>query len=287
MSTRMSVQRFLPSLVFGLLLAPGLLATTGCKAPEYPACKKDKHCNAEMGETCVEKTCQNCKTDADCAGKGGEGVTLTCQEFRCAEGAGDTAGTPAGVGTVPEGGPCTQMLDCEPGLACKAGVCSICNDDLDCEGRACNMETGRCAADGVCQTDDQCPVDEICDGGMCVFSGDYGDNAGEEVCGFASIFFGFDSDKVTDANVTKLQEAAACLTAETRKLILEAHADGRGTEEYNILLTDKRGASVKNFLVDLGVPTEKIEVIAKGSLEATGSDEATRAKERRVDFIWQ
>ncbi|MCB9751581.1 MAG: OmpA family protein [Myxococcales bacterium] len=282
------MHRLIPSFLLGLALAPGLLVSSGCKAPEYPACKKDKHCNAEMGETCVEKTCQNCKTDADCVGKGGEGKTLTCQEFRCAEGAaGDTAGAPVGVGTVPEGGPCAAMLDCEPGLACKAGVCSICSDDLDCDGRACNQETGRCAADGVCQTDDQCPVDEICDGGTCVFSGDYSSGDAVEVCGFASLFFGFDSDKITDANVAKLQEAAACLTAETRKLILEAHADGRGTEEYNILLTDKRGASVKNFLINLGVPEDKIEVIAKGSLEATGSDEATRAKERRVDFIWQ
>jgi peptidoglycan-associated lipoprotein len=36
-------------------------------------------------------------------------------------------------------------------------------------------------------------------------------------------------------------------------VILEAHADSRGTEEYNIMLTDKRGNNVKEFLQQLGV----------------------------------
>ena len=286
MSKRIPMRNVLSSLLMSLALGPALLALSGCKAPEYPACKKDKHCNAEAGETCIEKTCQNCKVDADCAGKGADGVVMTCQDFLCAPPGEGSGGAAAGVGTIPEGGPCAQMMDCVPGLACKAGVCSFCSDDLDCNGRTCNLDTGRCAAEGGCETDDQCPVDEICDGGMCVFSGAY-DQAGEEVCGFASIFFGFDSDKISDANVAKLTEAASCLTSQERSLTLEAHADSRGTEEYNILLTDKRGVSVKTFLVNLGVAEDRIEVIGKGSLEATGSDEAAQAKERRVDFFWK
>jgi len=287
MSKPIPMRSVLSSLLMTLVLVPAALAFTGCKAPEYPTCKKDKHCNAELGETCVEKTCQNCKVDADCADKGGDGVVMTCQDFLCAApGEGDGNGASAGVGTIPEGGPCAQMLDCVPGLACMAGVCSYCTGDIDCAGRTCNLDTGRCAPEGQCQMDDECPVDEICDGGMCVFSGSYDDNA-EAVCGFASVFFGFDSDKVSEANVAKLQEAASCLTTQERTLTLEAHADSTGTEEYNILLTDKRGNSVKSFLVDLGVAEEKIEVIGKGSLEATGADETSQAKERRVDFFWK
>jgi peptidoglycan-associated lipoprotein len=68
---------------------------------------------------------------------------------------------------------------------------------------------------------------------------------------------------------------------------LEAHADARGTEEYNILLTDRRGQGVKKFLSDLGVPAENMQVISKGSLEASGNDEAGFANDRRVQFIWQ
>jgi UDP-N-acetylmuramate: L-alanyl-gamma-D-glutamyl-meso-diaminopimelate ligase len=48
----------------------------------------------------------------------------------------------------------------------------------------------------------------------------------------------------------------------------------------------ERGGSVKNYLSEQGVAGENMQVVAKGSLEAIGSDEATRSKERRVQFIW-
>ena len=50
-----------------LALAFGLAA---CKKPEYPACKKDKHCKVDLGEKCVDGSCQNCTKNEDCADKG-------------------------------------------------------------------------------------------------------------------------------------------------------------------------------------------------------------------------
>mgnify|MGYP003949035617 FL=1 len=126
---------------------------------------------------------------------------------------------------------------------------------------------------------------EICDGGMCIFSGDYGGD-GEMVCNLKAVFFGFDSPQLTPETQTDLKAAADCIKNEGRLVYLEAHADGRGTEEYNILLTDKRGQGVKSFLQNLGVPPENMQVISKGSLEATGSDEAGYAQDRRVEFVW-
>ncbi len=54
-----------------LSLSAALLALPllGC-IPEYPQCKKDKHCNQDLGETCVEEMCTNCQTDADCGADG-------------------------------------------------------------------------------------------------------------------------------------------------------------------------------------------------------------------------
>ena len=69
-------------------------------------------------------------------------------------------------------------------------------------------------------------------------------------------------------------------------MYLEAHADQRGTEEYNIMLTDKRGNTVKKFLEDLGVTGDNMQVVSKGDLEATGTDEASMQKDRRVEFVW-
>jgi peptidoglycan-associated lipoprotein len=141
-------------------------------------------------------------------------------------------------------------------------------------------------APGSCSVDGDCAMDEICDGGVCIFSGDYqGD--GEVLCDLPAVFFGFDSPKLTPETEAKLKAAAECIAAQGRLVYLEAHADARGTEEYNILLTDRRGQGVKKFLSDLGVPAENMQVISKGSLEATGNDEAGYANDRRVQFIWQ
>ncbi len=134
--------------------------------------------------------------------------------------------------------------------------------------------------------DDECAMDEICDGGMCIFSGDF-PNEGEVLCDLHAVFFAFDSNKLTPQTQSALEGAATCLAQQGRNLILEAHADNVGTEEYNILLTDRRGNSVKSVLVGLGVAGETITVLSKGALEAVGSTESARSQDRRVQLIWE
>lgn len=269
-----------------LSLSAALLALPlmGCK-PEYPQCKKDKHCNQDLGEKCVEEMCTNCQTDADCVAKGPNGENWVCHEFRCADPATVPAGGGGGIGA-----PCTSLIECSDNLACVNGSCDVCTQDMDCGGGTCNLDTGRCdlglgGGGGVCQTDDECGMDEICDGGMCVFSGL--PEGGEVLCDLAAVYFGFDSPKLLPDAQTALQNAADCISQQGRQVYLEAHADPRGTEEYNILLTDKRGQAVKQYLEQLGVPGDTMQVISKGSLEATGTDDSGWSKDRRVEFIWQ
>ena len=282
-----SISARLTRLSFFGVLALGLSAAslTGCKKPEYPLCKKNKHCNQEMGEKCVDGTCQNCVENSECVGKGPNGEDFVCSEFRCVD---PSEAVADGSG---QGSPCTSSLDCTGGTVCKAGICDFCAEDMDCPTGTCDLGTGLCSdgmpgAPGSCTVDDDCAIDEICDGGMCIFSGDYGGD-GEVLCDLPAVFFGFDSPKLSPETQQSLQAAAQCIADQGRLVYLEAHADPRGTEEYNILLTDRRGQGVKKFLVDLGVPPENMQVISKGSLEARGTDEATYADDRRVEFIWQ
>ncbi len=266
------------------LLALPLMAVPGCKKPQYPQCKKDKHCKVDLGEKCVDGQCQNCTTDTDCAGKGPEGTDWVCHQFRCAD--------PATI-TDPDGGagglnaPCNQTIDCSGGLVCTAGACSQCTDDIECDGGTCDLGTGTCTVaggGGQCTTDDQCAMDEICDGGMCVFSGI--EPSGNNPCGLDAIFFEFNSPKIADESAQQLRDLAECLKQQGGQVYLEAHADPRGTEEYNIMLTDKRGQGVKKFLEDLGVTGENMQVISKGSLEATGTDNSSWQQDRRVEFVY-
>lgn len=267
-----------------MVLALSISSLTACK-PKYPKCRRDKHCNQELGEKCVDKVCQNCYEDADCKGKGPEGQDWACVENRCAEG---TAGMSSGDGPGALGSPCTGSGECNQGLVCIGGKCSNCLSDGDCgAGSTCNPGTGMCEAGGecACQTDDQCAMDEICDNCACVFSGSTG--TGDNPCDLRAVYFNFDSPRLSTEAQSALQSAAQCIAQQKRAVHLEAHADPRGTVEYNILLTDKRGQSVKSFLVNLGVGQENLNVVAKGSMEATGTDESGWSQDRRVEFVWQ
>lgn len=274
---RTSLFRFVPL----TLLALPLWMTTGCKAPPYPQCKKDKHCKVDLGEKCVDGKCQNCTTDEDCKAKGPGGTDWVCHEFLCTDPATITDGAGGGLGS-----PCTQTIDCSSGFVCRDGVCSQCTDDVECEGGTCDLATGTCstsAGGGTCSTDDDCQMDEICDNGTCVFSDI---TPGNDPCGLKAVYFGFDSPKIEEDAAEKLRGVAECIKGQNTMVYLEAHADPRGTEEYNIMLTDKRGQSVKKFLGDLGVTSDLMQVISKGSLEASGTDEASWQEDRRVEFVW-
>jgi peptidoglycan-associated lipoprotein len=191
-----------------------------------------------------------------------------------------------GLGDAEQGQTCGARDDCAGGLACTDGKCSECKADADCTPVACTLETGRCHAEGQCQTDEQCAHGEACDGGMCIFAGDLGHTA-PGPCVPNAVFFALDSDVLTPGTQEALTNAAACFAEHKGEIVyLEAHADDRGSDEYAILLTERRAEAVRAFLHGRGVPAEMMQVIAKGSLEAVGADEPSRAKERRVQFTW-
>ena len=273
------MRSLLTTLAFALVVP----MAAGCKKPVYPECKKDKHCEQDRGEKCVDGKCQNCAADTDCVGKGPNGEDWTCFEFRCV----DPSQALGGTGTL--GAPCSQTIDCSGGLVCTAGKCSNCTDDIQCESGSCDISTGTCSGGGggvggQCTTDDECAMDEICDNGTCAFSGIV--PGGENPCGISAIFFGFDSPKISPEAQEQLDQIATCLIEQSTLVYLEAHADPRGTEEYNIMLTDRRGQSVKNYLETKGVTAENMQVISKGNLEATGTNEAGWQQDRRVEFIF-
>lgn len=63
------------------------------------------------------------------------------------------------------------------------------------------------------------------------------------------------------------------------KLVLEAHADPRGGEAYNLKLTERRAARVKSFLVEQGVPEASLEPQALGEQHQLTPDEVRQSLE--------
>jgi peptidoglycan-associated lipoprotein len=68
--------------------------------------------------------------------------------------------------------------------------------------------------------------------------------------------------------------------------MLEGHADSRGSSEYNLALGSRRANAVKDYLVNLGVPTSRITVVSKGkeSPFCTEENEACWQQNRRGHF---
>ncbi|MBI1898357.1 MAG: OmpA family protein [Acidobacteria bacterium] len=69
-------------------------------------------------------------------------------------------------------------------------------------------------------------------------------------------------------------------------LVLEGHCDERGSAEYNLGLGDRRATAVREFLIQLGVPTDKLKPVSYGKErpQCTESNESCWQMNRRVHF---
>jgi outer membrane protein OmpA-like peptidoglycan-associated protein len=63
------------------------------------------------------------------------------------------------------------------------------------------------------------------------------------------------------------------------KLVLEAHADPRGSDEYNQKLTERRAARVKSFLVEQGIPADSLEDRPLGKQQQLSPDNVKQSME--------
>jgi len=98
--------------------------------------------------------------------------------------------------------------------------------------------------------------------------------------------FEYDKDELTEDDRAVLAQLATCLSTGAlagKSVLMIGRADPRGTEEYNMGLGSRRAHSVSQYLVRLGVGQGQLEVTTRGSLDATGTDEAGWRQDRRVD----
>ena len=79
------------------------------------------------------------------------------------------------------------------------------------------------------------------------------------------IFFDTDSAAIRPASAQTLSRQAQWLAKySNERVMIEGHADERGTREYNLALGARRAAATKNFLVSRGVSAGRIKTISYG-----------------------
>jgi len=106
-------------------------------------------------------------------------------------------------------------------------------------------------------------------------------------------FFDFDKYTLRAETMNSLTSASSVLkdamsSDNSLKLNVEGHADERGSSEYNLALGDRRAQQVKEFLVQLGIPGERIATLSQGEERpaCTEQNEDCWQKNRRahVDY---
>ncbi len=98
------------------------------------------------------------------------------------------------------------------------------------------------------------------------------------------VFFGYDRYDLTAAARATLERQAQWLQRyPNRRLVIEGHADERGTREYNLALGERRADTVKNYLVAVGVSPSRLSTISYGKEQPAvlGATEAAWAQNRR------
>ena len=104
----------------------------------------------------------------------------------------------------------------------------------------------------------------------------------------SDVFFDYNMSEVRADARGPLQVNADWMKKWTgTQIMLEGHADSRGSAEYNLALGSRRANSVKDYLVSLGVPTTRITVVSKGK-EAPFCTEETEVcwqQNRRGHFV--
>lgn len=104
------------------------------------------------------------------------------------------------------------------------------------------------------------------------------------------VFFGYDSFALTPEAISQLELQAQWMRQyPSVNLLIEGHADERGTREYNLALGDRRASAVKNYMVSLGISPTRVQTISYGKErpEMLGSNAESWAKNRRAVSVVQ
>ena len=103
-----------------------------------------------------------------------------------------------------------------------------------------------------------------------------------------TVNFEFDSAELTVSARSTLNRQSAFLSVNPDLMIvIEGHADERGTREYNLALAERRATAVRDYLVAKGMNSARVRTVSYGKERpaVAGSDEASWAKNRRATTV--
>jgi peptidoglycan-associated lipoprotein len=103
---------------------------------------------------------------------------------------------------------------------------------------------------------------------------------------FDPVLFPYDSSTVSPSEAPKVEAVAQYLRGNKANVLIEGHADERGSNEYNLSLGERRAQAVREYLLGLGVDASVVQTSSKGEEEPAvlGHTEEAWRQNRRVVF---
>ena len=105
---------------------------------------------------------------------------------------------------------------------------------------------------------------------------------------YATVLFDYDDDTLREDSLEELFVISRLMKANSNyTLLVEGHADERGTREYNLALSERRAKAVEDFLTSTGVSSFNIEVVGYGEEMPVdnSANEAAWSKNRRAELF--
>ena len=100
------------------------------------------------------------------------------------------------------------------------------------------------------------------------------------------LYFQFNQDEFSVVDMEPFLIAAE-YALQGRTLLIEGHTDTRGMDDFNVKLSVKRVQKIRQLMLDMGVPDDRISIVGYG--EELGKDKQAKNEDdhqnnRRVDF---
>ena len=111
----------------------------------------------------------------------------------------------------------------------------------------------------------------------------------EDALAVRTIYFDYDSSNVNSQQLVIVEAHGRHLAANPDTyIVLEGHADERGSREYNLALGERRAISVKDQMVLLGASENQIRVVSYGEERPAIDDQSEEAwqQNRRVEILY-
>lgn len=103
------------------------------------------------------------------------------------------------------------------------------------------------------------------------------------------IAFDFDSDVIRESSIPDVNELGKALSSEAlaeARIVLNGHTDAKGSDAYNQDLSERRAASVRNYLIrTFGIAADRLIAIGYGEERLKNPGQPDAAENRRVEVI--